>query len=415
MSFTLGVILFALGLALSIAAHEFGHLLTAKAFGMNARRYFIGFGRTLWSFRKGETEYGLKLLPLGGFVDIAGMSHTEQLPADDEPRAFWRFATWKRVVVMSAGSVTHMILAVVILYGVAVTAGLPNTKAPTDVAPVIGRVASCIQTIDPNGTVQPCTAGDPASPAKQAGLAAGDQIVSVDGQATATWSELVRVIRDNPGKTLPVTYLRDGVTHQTTVTLGSVMRPALPGEKHDAAGMTRVGVLATEAKLPPAVLHYGPVSGVGATLGFTGDLIGRTVVALGQFPSKVPALFEALTSSKPRDPNSPISVVGASKLGGDALAAGSLLTFFLLLASINIFIGIFNILPLLPLDGGHIAVLVVERLRSLVARMRGRADPGRIDPASLAPLMIAFVVLVGGISVLAILADVVNPIANPFQ
>ncbi|MBI3689060.1 MAG: site-2 protease family protein [Actinobacteria bacterium] len=412
MTFVTGVVLFAVGLAVSIAAHEFGHLLTAKAFGMNARRYFLGFGRTLWSFRKGETEYGVKAIPLGGFVEIAGMSHAEELPADDEPRAFWRFATWKRVVVMSAGSVTHIGLALVILYGVAITAGLPNTD-PT-IAPVIGRVADCIQTVDPNGTVHQCTATDPASPARLAGLAAGDRIVAVGGEPTATWDRVVLAIRTHPGSALRVDYVRDGVTRGTVVNIGRANRPALPGEPHDASGMASVGVLATEAKLPPATIGYGPIAGVGATGGFTLDLMGRTVDALGQFPAKVPALFEAL-SGKPRDPNSPISVVGASKLGGQALEAGSVLTFFLLLASINIFIGIFNMLPLLPLDGGHIAVLLFERARSGVARLLGRQDPGRIDPATLAPVMVAFVVLVGGISVLTILADLVNPIANPFQ
>jgi membrane-associated protease RseP (regulator of RpoE activity) len=413
MTFAFGVALFALGLAISIAAHELGHLLTAKAFGMHARRYFIGFGKTLWSFRKGETEYGLKVLPLGGFVDIAGMSHMEPLTADDEPRAFWRYPAWKRVVVMSAGSVTHMLLALVILYGIAVTAGLPNAAA-ADPPPTIGAVQGCVQQVDAHGNARACRPGDPASPAGQAGLRAGDRITAVGGVRTDTWSAVVTAIRSHPGQRVSLQYLRDGTPHTTTVQVARASRPALSGEHPDAHGMVVVGVLATEVREAPATLSYGPISAVGATGSFTLDLVKRTFDALGQFPSRVPKLLDAV-AGQPRDPNSPVSVVGASRVGGQALAAGSWLIFFLLLASFNIFIGIFNILPLLPLDGGHIAVLLFERARSGIARLLGRRDPGRVNPSKLAPVMVAFILLFGSISLLAILADVVNPIANPFQ
>ena len=411
MSFALGVILFALVLAISISAHEFGHLLTAKMFGMKARRYFIGFGPKLWSFRRGETEYGLKAIPAGGFVDIAGMSHLEELHSDDEPRAFWRFPAWKRIVVMSAGSATHFVLAVAILYGLAVTAGLPN-DAPIE--PVLSAVPSCVQKVAADGTVQDCTAGDPASPARQADLRPGDRIVAVDGRPVTVWDDVVTYVRAHPNTDLSITYLRGGLNRTAAVHTLQATRPAFDSEKGDAQGNIVVGVLGASGTLPPATVRYGAVSAVGATGDFTGRAFGATFSALGQFPSKIPKLLDAL-SGKPRDPDTPVSVVGASKLGGQAIEAGEWLSFFLLLAGFNLFIGVFNLLPLLPLDGGHIAILLYEKVRSAFARARGRADPGRIDHAKLAPVMLAVIFIVGSISLLTIYADVVNPIANPFR
>jgi membrane-associated protease RseP (regulator of RpoE activity) len=411
MSFALGVVLFALVLAISISAHEFGHLLTAKMFGMLARRYFIGFGPKLWSFRRGETEYGLKAIPAGGFVDIAGMSHLEELHTDDEPRAFWRFPAWKRVVVMSAGSVTHFLLAIAILYGLAVTAGLPN-DAPIE--PVLSAVPPCVQQLAADGTVQDCTSTDLASPALKADLRPGDRIVAVAGRPVTTWDDVVTYIRAHPNTDMSITYQRDGVARTTAVHTLQATRPAFDNEKRDAKGNAEVGVLGASGTLPPATLHYGPVAAVGATGHFTGRAFGATFSALGQFPSKIPKLLDAL-SGKPRDSDTPVSVVGASKLGGQAIEAGQWLSFFLLLAGFNLFIGIFNLLPLLPLDGGHIAILLYEKARSTLARARGRADPGRIDHAKLAPVMLAVIFVVGGLSLLTIYADVVNPIANPFR
>jgi len=162
-SFVLGVVLFALGIGISIALHEAGHMYTAKAFGMKVRRYFIGFGPTLFSFRRGETEYGLKAIPAGGFCDIVGMTALDELPDPaDRKRAFYRFATWKRVVVLSAGSLTHFALGIVIVYTMAVSTGLPNLAPPPA---VVSEVSQCISTA-PDGS---CAPSDPA-PARDAGL-----------------------------------------------------------------------------------------------------------------------------------------------------------------------------------------------------------------------------------------------------
>jgi membrane-associated protease RseP (regulator of RpoE activity) len=411
MSFALGVILFALVLAVSISAHEFGHLLTAKMFGMKARRYFIGFGPRIWSFRKGETEYGLKALPFGGFVDIAGMSHVEELHADDEPRAFWRFKPWKRVVVMSAGSIVHFVLAIVVLYALAVTAGLPN-DAPIE--PKLSEVPACVQQLNSDGSAKDCSTSDAASPAKVAGLQVGDKITAVDGQPVTIWDDLVKYVRAHPNQDVRVTYQRGDRTDTVTVHTGKANRPAFDDEKGDANGMVDVGVLGASGTLPPLTISYNPISAVGATADFTGTAFKSTLQAIVQFPSKVPKLLHAL-SGEPRDPDTPVSVVGASKLGGQAIEAGQWLSFFLLLAGFNLFIGVFNLLPLLPLDGGHIAILAYEKVRSMIARARGKADPGVVDSTKLAPIMLGVIFIVGSISLLTIYADVVNPIANPFR
>ncbi len=403
MTFALGVILFALGLGLSVAVHEFGHLLTAKGFGMKARRYFIGFGPKVWSFRYGETEYGLKALPAGGFVDIEGFTHLEELAPEDGPRAFWRYPSWKRFVVLVSGSLTHFIIAFVIIYCAALSYGLPTSKA------IVGSVTRCVPNETKTGKAVPCTGDN--GPAFQAGLKKGDKIVAVDGKKVKDYDSLVTTLRGKPNQQVTLTFIRDG--HQRTVPLRlqAVKREPLPGEKKNPDGLATVGAIGVS---PATLESYGPVGAFGGTASFTGTVIDATFGAIGRFPDKVPKLISALEGHK-RDPNGPISVVGASRIGGQAAESGSWLFFLFLLASFNIFIGIFNLFPLLPMDGGHIAVLIFENVRSWFARLRNKADPGRVDLAKLMPVTFVVIIIFGGISVLTILADVVNPISVSFQ
>ena len=406
MSFTVGVVLFAIGIGASIALHEFGHLLTAKAFGMQATRYFIGFGPTLFSFRRGETEYGLKAIPAGGFVSITGMTRTEEIPEQQQHRAFWRYPAWKRTVVLSAGSITHFILAILAVYGAAVTAGLPTSKA------VVAAVQPCVvPAAAADGTVRECRPGDPAAPAQALGLQPQDQIVAVAGQPVRTYEDLLLALRSRPGQTVPLTYRRDGAERTGDITVAAVQRRPIEGEQAGADGLLTVGAIGVA---PSFTEHFGPVAAVGETFRFTGSMFQATGTAIANFPEKVPALFRALGGEE-RDPEGPISVVGASRVGGQAIEAGFVLLFVLLFAGFNIFIGVFNLFPLLPLDGGHIAVLWFERVRSRLARAFGRRDPGPVDLNKLVPLTVLVIVVFGGISVMAILADIVNPIANPFR
>jgi membrane-associated protease RseP (regulator of RpoE activity) len=406
MSFTVGVVLFALGIGASVALHEFGHLLTAKAFGMQATRYFIGFGPTLFSFRRGETQYGLKAIPAGGFVSISGMTRTEAVPEADQSRAFWRYPAWKRTVVLSAGSATHFLLAILAVYGAAVTAGLPTSKA------VVASVQPCVvPTAAADGTVRDCAPDDPAAPAAGLGLRAQDQIVAVAGQRVSTYEDLLTALRSRPGETVELTYRRDGAERTGSLTVASVRRMPLNGEKADQDGLVTVGAIGVA---PSLTEHFGPAAAVGETFRFTGSMFRATGTAIANFPEKVPQLLGAVAGEE-RDPEGPISVVGASRVGGQAIEAGFVLLFVLLFAGFNIFVGVFNLFPLLPLDGGHIAVLWFERARSRIARALGRRDPGPVDLNKLVPLTVLVIVLFGGISVMAILADIVNPIANPFQ
>jgi membrane-associated protease RseP (regulator of RpoE activity) len=322
---------------------------------------------------------------------------------EDGPRAFWRFAAWKRFIVLVSGSFTHFVIAFVILYCCATTLGLPTTKA------IVGSVTKCVPGEDKNGNALPCSTDN--GPAYQAGLHKGDEITAVNGKKVKDYDSLVTTLRSKPNETITLTYKHDGHIRTTTMTLPAVSRPAISGEKKDKNGMATVGAIGVSAA---SLETYGPIAALGGTTHFTGTVIDATFGAIGRFPSKVPKLIRALEGHK-RDPNGPISVVGASRIGGQAVESGSWLFFLFLLASFNIFIGIFNLFPLLPMDGGHVAVLIFENVRSWFARLRNRADPGHVDLAKLMPLTFVVILIFGGISVLTILADVVNPISVSFQ
>ena len=402
MSFVLGVVLFALGIAISIALHEAGHMYTAKAFGMKVRRYFIGFGPTLFSFRRGETEYGLKAIPAGGFCDIVGMTALDELPDPaDRKRAFYRFATWKRVVVLSAGSLTHFALGIVLVYIMAVSTGLPNLNSAPPPA-VVSEVSQCLSTA-PDGS---CAPSDPA-PARDAGLQPGDRILAVEGMPVADFEELTAATRPRSGAT-DFLVERGGRQQTLTVDVAQVPVSALGG-----TGDERVGAVGISPELGPRTLEYGPVDAVGETFSFTGTMFANTWEGLKQFPQKVPLLFDRIAGED--RPDTPISVVGASVLGGDAVEFEAWYFFLYLLAALNLFVGVFNLLPLLPLDGGHITVNLYERARNGVRRLLGRAAGPPVDYTRLLPLTYAVMLVFIGVSALTITADVVNPIRLPPQ
>jgi len=410
MSYLLGVVLFAAAILISVSLHEAGHMLTAKAFGMKVTRYFVGFGPTLWSFKRGETEYGIKGIPLGGFCKIVGMTpQDDDVDPADQPRAMWRYPVWKRTIVMSAGSITHFILALVTLWFIAVTAGLPNPKFPsTDegfkAEPAVIALAPCVVV---ENASRACQAGDPASPAATAQLKSGDRITAVNGRAVSTWGDMLDVVRATKPGPATVAYVRDGTPATATVDLAAVQRPPLDDPKGATSAVSALGVALRPST--PALVQYGPGGAFGATADFTGNMAVQTAHAMQRIPQKVPALWTAVTGGE-RDMDTPISVVGASRLGGEAVENSAWLVFFMLFVSLNFFIGVFNLLPLLPLDGGHIAIAWFERVRSwLYARLR-RPDPGRVDYLKLMPITYV-VILIGGVfTLLTVTADVVNPI-----
>ncbi len=411
MSFAFGVALFALGILVSVSLHEAGHMLTAKAFGMKVTRYFVGFGPTIFSFKRGETEYGLKGIPLGGFCKIVGMTpQDDDVEPGDEKRAMWRYPVWKRTVVMSAGSVTHFGLAFFAAWLAAMTFGLPNPDRPTTEAqfraePAVIAVADCVL---PDQTNRECAAGDAPSPAAVGQLRNGDRITSLNGTPINSYQDLLTTLRATaPGTTVTIDYVRDGQPDTTKTTLATTKRPPIDNPDGPVTDVSALGVgliLST-----PSLVSYGPVEAVGATGDFIGDMAVATAQALQRLPEKIPALWTAITGGE-RDMDTPISVVGASILGGEAVANDAWEIFIMLFISLNFFIGVFNLLPLLPLDGGHIAIAWFERARSWVyARLR-KPDPGRVDYFKLMPFTYV-VILIGGVfTLLTITADVVNPI-----
>lgn len=398
-----GIVLFALGIMLSIVLHEFGHMRVALWSGMKVRRFFVGFGPTLWSLRRGETEYGLKAIPLGGFCDIAGMTAYDELSAADEPKAMWRQAWWKRVAVLLAGPLMNIVLAIALFYTVALGWGLVNRDVqpiPTDqVAAVVG---------DTCAGAESCGTG--LGPAGEAGIVSGDRITAVDGVGVVSWADLSEVVSARPGETVPVTVDRGGETVTTTTTLTS---STVDGQARGA-----LGVRLSEEGIPREILDdpvyqtvhtYDALSAVPATFVFTGEMVEATVRGLISFPSKIPAVAASIFGAE-RAEDSPVSVVGASYIGGQAAEQGAWWLFLLFLAGLNLFLGAFNLVPLTPFDGGHIAVVFYEKIRDALRRVRGLAPGGPADYEKLAPVTMAVFFLLIGVSAIVITADFVNPI-----
>ncbi|XVV16397.1 M50 family metallopeptidase [Actinoplanes sp. CA-131856] len=379
-AYLVGVLLFLLALTVSVALHEAGHMVTARAFGMKVRRFFVGRGPTVFSFKRGETEYGVKALPIGGFCDIAGLTALDELTPGERSRAMWRFPAWKRTVVMASGSVVHVLIALVVLYVMAITSGLPNLH-PSD-APIVAST-TCV--------------GTSACPAATAGLRPGDRIVSVGGTPTPRWADVLTAVRAAAGPT-PLTVRRGTETLTLSVDVARVTTAA--GE---------VGMMGATPQEPPAYLRYDPAAATGATLSFTGDMVSNTAAQLAAFPQRLPAVIDAITGGE-RHPDTPISMVGASRLGGEAVERGLWEVFVLLLASLNLFMAVFNLLPLLPLDGGHIAVVWYERTRDAIRRLRGRRAAGPVDYTRLFPITMAALLVGGAVMLLTVTADLVNPI-----
>jgi membrane-associated protease RseP (regulator of RpoE activity) len=400
LAYIIGVVLFALCIGASLALHEAGHLLSAKAFGMKVRRYFVGFGPKVWSFRRGETEYGLKAIPVGGFCDIAGMTTLDEVDPEDEPRAMWRQKTWKRTAVMATGPFTHFLLGFIVLYVMAVTFGLPNVAEK----PVLSQVSGCVHDATTNAQVvqQTCRPGE-TGPAKAAGLRGGDEVVSVGGVSTPTWSAMVDEIQHSEGPT-PFVVRRGDQTLRITVDVPRVDRPVTSTDgKTEIAQVGVAGVSATTS------FDYTAWSAVGGTMSFAGDLFSQTFQKLVQFPQRIPAVINAIFGGE-RDPETPVSVVGASRIGGEAVEAGLWQLFLLLLAGLNFFMGVFNLLPLLPLDGGHIAIIWYEHIRNWLRDRRGKAAAAPVDYTKLSGITMVLVLVGGAVLLLTVTADIVNPI-----
>jgi membrane-associated protease RseP (regulator of RpoE activity) len=389
-SYAVGVIAFSLALLLSVMLHEAGHFATAKAFGMKASRFFVGFGPTLWSFKRGETEYGIKAIPAGGFVKIEGMTALEEIDPADSDRAFYKQPPGKRTVVLCAGSFVHFIIAILLVFGILATTHEDPIRGYYSVA----GVSSCV-TADPNGT---CTAADPRAPALGK-LRRGDVLVSIDGQAiSSSGQNFVDILRAHINQPVSIVVRRNGVLTTVQVT----PKPIVVG------GQTigRIGVVDEEN---PVRVSVG--AAFGRTFGVLGDFIKSTGTAIGGLPHEVAGIVEG----KPRSQQGAASVVDVARVSGQISASGASIgeivaSLLLLIAELNLFVGLFNMLPLLPLDGGHVGILAFEEARSRIYRVLGRRDPGRVDIMKVLPLTYAVVAAFVGLSLILLYAGIVNPI-----
>ncbi len=375
------VAIFVLAITFVVMFHEFGHFATAKAFGMKAEKFFLGFGPTLWSFRRGETEYGIKALPIGGFVKIAGMNRYEPADPADRGRLFYEQPAWQRLIVLVAGSATHFVVAFALIF-----AGLAFLGAPTD--ELTRRVEQLIV----------------GSPADAAGLEPGDEIVAVDGQPVPDWPVAQEAIRSRGGETVELVVVRDGAERTLTATLDPV-NPQ--GERQGY-----LGVLPEFATQPYSVTEALGETIAGDTWSF-GRVTGQTLAGIASVftPSALADFFDSATSTEPRtaEDGGPISLIGAGQIVNTVGSAGDIFTVLLLLASLNIVIGTLNMLPLPPLDGGHVAVLAIEEGVN-AARGRRGGERWTLDPSVITPIALAVIVFFGVVSLTALYADVVNPI-----
>ena len=395
----LGIVLFALAITASIALHEAGHMFTARAFGMRVRRFFVGFGPTLWSVKRGGTEYGVAALPFGGFCDIAGMTAMDPVTEEEAPYAMVKKPASQRIAVLSGGIVMNILIGVVIIFGVAVSSGIRNPYA--DFTPKVGQVVCVADQVDEK-TLAECSGPGPAG---QAGVQVGDTLVAVDDEPIETFADLRTYVAQRPGEMVALEVERGGSSQSIDVPVARVERiDPSTGERIDVGA---VGIAAAPVK--DAVKQFGPVEAVPATAKFTGQMLRASVDGLMAFPGKIPGVVASIFGGE-RDIEGPISVIGASRTGGELVERDQWPAFWMMLASLNFFLALFNLVPLPPLDGGHIAVVIYEKIRNALRRLRGLPPVGPANYEKLMPLTYFMAALLLVVGVLVMAADVVNPV-----
>ncbi|MEV0094274.1 site-2 protease family protein [Streptomyces sp. NPDC050738] len=424
----LGVVVFAVGLLVSIAWHELGHLSTAKLFGIRVPQYMVGFGPTIWSRKKGDTEYGIKAIPAGGYIRMIGMfppgpdgkiesrstspfrsmvedarsAAFEELQPGDETRLFYTRKPWKRVIVMFAGPFMNLILAIGLFLTVLMGFGISQQTT------AVSSVSKCVIKVSDARTE--CKASDAPSPAAAAGLRAGDKILSFNGVKTAEWNVLSDQIRANPGKTVAIVVDRGG--EQKTLHAKIATNQVA---KKDSSGQAVAGEY-----VDAGFLGFSAATGIvrqdfGQSVAWMGDRMSDAVDSIYHLPAKIPALWDAAFGDGPREADSPVGVVGAARVGGeifqlDIPASQQISMALFLIAGFNLSLFLFNMLPLLPLDGGHIAGALWEALRRNLARVFKRPDPGPFDVAKLMPVAYVVAGVFICFTLLVLVADIVNPV-----
>jgi membrane-associated protease RseP (regulator of RpoE activity) len=428
--YIVGILIVALGIGFSIGWHELGHLIPAKLFGVKVPKYMIGFGPTLYSRKIGETDYGLKLIPLGGYITMIGMyppakkpdsgeprgffrdmiasardAHSEFVGPGDENRMFYQLPVWKRMIIMFGGPVMNLILGVVLL-----TVALSGIGV-SQVSTKIGEVSACVI----SDTKETCGKDDAPSPALAAGLEAGDKILAINGTKIDTWSNSSDLLKADVVNQIRV-LKSDGSETTYAVTPVSVLRYVIENNaiKLDAEGSPVqepkpvIGiVLASEVR---------PLS-MGESLAASGQSVFQVGQMILNLPQQVAAVGQATFGSEERRADGPVSIIGIGQIAGE-VASSNATTFeeklqsqLGILASLNFALFAFNMLPLLPLDGGHVAGGVYEAIKKGIFRVLRRPNPGPADTALLMPLTWVVFIALMAMSALIIIADLVNPIS----
>jgi len=424
----LGIVLFVVGLLVSIGLHEIGHMYPAKKFGMKVTQYFVGFGKTVWSTKRGETEYGIKAIPLGGFVRIIGMlppakgqdpnkvrkantgpvqslienarsAEYESISPADNGRLFYQKVWWKKLIVMSSGPLVNVAIAFILFGGLFMLYGVQVAQT------TVATVTDCVVPASQASADRTCTSADKKSPAKLAGFVPGDKVLEFNGTKISSWDQLTPLIRANTDKPATIVVERNG--EQKTLKTNTILNQVV--EEPGSDKFVDVGFLGVS---PESRVER---QGFGYTVNRMGDITVMTGKALLRFPEKLVGVAQAIAGAE-RDEASPMSIVGASRVAGevastDQLDGGAKVALLIsLLASVNLFIALFNFIPLLPLDGGHMAGAIWEGIKRGFARLTGRPDPGYVDVAKLLPVAYVAATVMVVMGVLLIVADVVNPI-----
>jgi membrane-associated protease RseP (regulator of RpoE activity) len=441
--YAIGVLVFALGLLASIALHEVGHMVPAKRFGVKVTQYMVGFGPTLWSKHKGDTEYGVKAIPLGGYIRMIGMvppradgkpsrwprrmataveefrsaSRVDVVSAADEPRQFYRLTPGKKMIVMVGGPSMNFLIYLVLTILLITVVGQRHDDATTTVA----TVETCVVPAS-SSTAAPPTTACPANAVKApaAGvLQPGDVIEGVNGAAVTSWNDAVKVIQASPGKAVALTIKRAGVDQTVSIT-------PVENENYAAGTSTikKVGYIGVESQ----VHSYYKAQSLAAVPGAVGTQVRQGLDALGSYPSKIHSLWQTVFEGKARDPNGAIGIVGLGEIGGQVASSHNfdlrdkVFLLLSLLASVNLLLFFFNLLPLLPLDGGHVAGAMVEAVKRGRARLRvGNSvaedgtvkvrEPIYVDTAQMLPVVYTIASVLVLMTLLVVYADIVKPIS----
>jgi len=417
----LGILFLVFVVMISIGLHEIGHLAPAKKFGVKVTQYMIGFGPTIWSKKKGDTEYGLKAIPLGGYIRMIGMvppprdgkdatgpfaeivnsarkQSMEEIEPGDENKVFYKLSVPKKLTVMVGGPFMNLVLAFVFF---AISFSAIGFPAATN---QVKQVVSCLPSdVDVLGD---CLVGTTPSPALAAGIKAGDEIIKFSGKEISNWEELASAIQSSRAESVIISVLREGKTVELNAEIVNAVRPQSANATEENKASPYLGIA------PQIIMEKQPISSVFQTLG---EITVGTGKVLWNLPNRVSQLFGAAFLGEQRDPEGLVGIVGVTRVGGEIAAADipvvwRVATLLNLAGGLNMALFLFNLLPLLPLDGGHAAGAIYEGLRRQVAKLRRLPDPGPADTSKMLPFAYSVAILLIGLSMLLLYVDVVNPV-----